>query len=180
MKTKIIIILILVLGTTVYIAINSQKLRDLGQPNSQTTLVTELPPMKAQTLEDKEVSLADFYSSSKTHLVVHFWGSWCAPCISEFPSLMKLLETFKDSKYAFLLVAVDDKPEDIQKFLAKHSIPNLGHILKISTQEHMSLFGVSKVPETFVFNSSYKMIRHFVGPQDWESEYMTNLFKNEL
>jgi len=43
------------------------------------------------TGETKIINLQD---SSKEFTLIHFWGSWCSPCIENFPKLKKLHEAF--------------------------------------------------------------------------------------
>nr|NIQ93282.1 TlpA family protein disulfide reductase [Desulfuromonadales bacterium] len=40
-------------------------------------------------------------------VLLHFWGSWCAPCQVEFPELQALYDALKDDRrIAFVLVQV--------------------------------------------------------------------------
>jgi len=54
------------------------------------------------------------------YVVVHLWGTWCAPCIKEIPQLNELKNSFSDrDDIVFLAVAfsrIDDK-EKIERFL---------------------------------------------------------------
>lgn len=45
--------------------------------------------------------------------LVHFWGSWCPPCVKEMPSLQKLYDMFKDDgDIAFLPINVKEAFDD--------------------------------------------------------------------
>lgn len=46
--------------------------------------------------------------------VVNLWATWCAPCVAEFPSLVKLHNTYKSRGLRFVSVSVDE-PEDKAK-----------------------------------------------------------------
>jgi thiol-disulfide isomerase/thioredoxin len=56
--------------------------------------------------------------------MVNFWATWCAPCVSEFPDLVRTYQLYKDRGFAFTAVSVNDPEgrEDVLKFLKeKHS-----------------------------------------------------------
>lgn len=54
-------------------------------------------------------------------LLVNFWATWCAPCIEEFPDLVKIDNDYK-GKIDFITVTLDDVEElntGVPKFLKK-------------------------------------------------------------
>ncbi|RPH55875.1 TlpA family protein disulfide reductase, partial [bacterium] len=49
--------------------------------------------------------------------LVHFWATWCPPCIQEIPSLQRLSTDFADqSQFAIVMVAVSDSVEKVRTF----------------------------------------------------------------
>ena len=180
MNSKVLIVVVLLGASLGYIMFNSQKIKQLSQTDISTTLITELPEMKVVGLDAKEMLLSDYYHPDKNLLLVHFWGSWCGPCETEFPSLVRFIESFKGSKMAFLLVAVSDKPSEIKKFLEKNPLPSNAIVVLDQTDQYLAKFGAAKVPETFVFNGQKKLVKHFLGPQDWSLPYLTDLFRNSF
>jgi thiol-disulfide isomerase/thioredoxin len=62
---------------------------------------------------------------SDTTLVVHFWATWCKPCIEELPNYEKLSQEFIKKKIRFVLVSMDfpkDLNEKVEPFIEKNSI----------------------------------------------------------
>ena len=54
------------------------------------------------------VSVADLQGNVT---LVNFWGTWCPPCVEEFPYLAKLYEQLRTSPdFQYLSVSYDDKP----------------------------------------------------------------------
>ena len=51
---------------------------------------------------------------SDTTLVVHFWATWCKPCVEELPSLDKLSREYAPKKIRFVMVSMDF-PKDIKE-----------------------------------------------------------------
>jgi len=58
-------------------------------------------------------------------LVINFWATWCAPCVSEIPVFEKTAKLYDTSKVRFLLISLDF-PSQIEKqlipFLKKNKI----------------------------------------------------------
>ena len=62
---------------------------------------------------------------SDTTLVVHFWATWCRPCIEELPNYEKLSQEFAKKKIRFMFVSMDfpkDLKDKVETFMAKHNI----------------------------------------------------------
>lgn len=81
--------------------------------NSQTVTSSSL-----QELEKR------FSTSSKDLLIVNFWATYCKPCVTEMPDLIKVAEKYPD-KVELLLVSLDDKsiyPKKLRQFIKKHKI----------------------------------------------------------
>ena len=107
-------------------------------------------------------------------VLLNFWASWCAPCIQEFPDMLKLVEHFPDQ---LVLVAVsnDSKRAGIDKFLRRFKKLLNSDVLKRNvhivwdkdlkvTQDR---FNVLRLPETFVLNKSSRIARKVIGVVDW-------------
>jgi thiol-disulfide isomerase/thioredoxin len=61
---------------------------------------------------------------SDTTFVVHFWATWCAPCVKELPDFELVSKKYKNKKVKIILVSADflkDKNK-VLLFLKKHQI----------------------------------------------------------
>jgi thiol-disulfide isomerase/thioredoxin len=47
-------------------------------------------------------------------VVVNFWATWCAPCIEEFPDVVKGAEKWRSRGVRFVSISADD-PKDLPK-----------------------------------------------------------------
>ena len=57
-------------------------------------------------------------------LVFHAWATWCAPCIEEFPDIVRLMNAFDDRGVRFVLVSADfgrDRKK-VEQFLARQGV----------------------------------------------------------
>ena len=62
---------------------------------------------------------------SDTTLVVHFWATWCKPCVEELPNLEKLSREYAPKKIRFVMVSMDfpkDITEKVIPFVTKNNI----------------------------------------------------------
>lgn len=143
---------------------------------SQTaeTILRQLPDVEFETYKElRPVSIKKLVTESgKDKIVVHFWGTWCGPCITEFPEMIKYVNKFEDKSVKFFLIAVNDDVKAVEKFLMpfKKYEKNFS-ILLDNKSIHSQFFGTVRVPETYIFDKNGKIIRKFKGPQDWANPF---------
>ncbi|MCI5060887.1 MAG: TlpA family protein disulfide reductase [Alphaproteobacteria bacterium] len=101
-------------------------------------------------------------------IFLHFWATWCPPCIVEFPDLIKLASNIPEN-FIILAVAKQDREEDINRFLAKLGRPLPDNfIITLDDHNHISktLYDVDKLPETFLISTDFSILQKITGPQD--------------
>lgn len=170
----------LIVGLTLAYALYEKSIVDEMQKNSGEILQT-LPTFTMYNLEDNSpLSSQQMLAGSKKGAIVHFWGTWCAPCEEELPSFVKLAERFTGMGLNFYLVAVKDDAKKVKKFLKRFK--NLPNNIKVTLDPEgvtMPLFGTVKVPETYLFDNMGKHLVKFVGPQDWNHpDYFHRIIRN--
>ncbi len=123
--------------------------RMAGKPVPDFTLPQALPEIPALTsakLRDGQPKL------------VNIFASWCVPCAAEAGELERL----KASGIVIYGIAIRDKPEDLEKFLAQNGNPFAA--IGSDMDSHVQLaFGSKQVPETFVIDGKGVIRRHIKG-----------------
>lgn len=89
------------------------------------------------------LSLADLKGGGP--VLVNIFASWCLPCAVEAPQLQVL----KDRGATLHGIALRDRPQDVEGFLARHGNP-FTRIGQDPGGRMMLAFGASGVPETYV------------------------------
>jgi len=94
--------------------------------------------------------------------LVHFWASWCAPCVTEMPLLLDYATELRASGVKVLLIAVADEPQDATRFLGRTDLP----LLFDPAWDVAHRFGTDKIPETYLLVRG-QPVERFVGATDW-------------
>lgn len=130
-------------------------------------------PAPSFTFEDLNGKKHDLEDYKGKVIVLNFWATWCAPCVVEFPAILKLADIQKDNA-VFIFLSIDDNKEEIARFLKKHakSLPQnavLGQDIDKTVSQ--DLFQTVKVPETYIITPDLKLADKIVGSDvDWTSK----------
>lgn len=96
--------------------------------------------------------------------LVHFWATWCPPCMTEIPSLGNLAEDFGQYRgdFTILMVAVADDMERVEEFVGNR----IGAVLFDPSWEVTHRYGTRKLPETYLVVKG-QVVERWIGAQDW-------------
>jgi thiol-disulfide isomerase/thioredoxin len=96
--------------------------------------------------------------------LVHFWATWCPPCIDEIPSLQRLARDFQDQEdFSVVMIAVRDEKDKVTKFLG----PGWDMVLFDPSWDVAKRYGTDKVPETYLVVRG-EVVDKFVGATNWD------------
>jgi thiol-disulfide isomerase/thioredoxin len=102
---------------------------------------------------------------------MHFWATWCRPCIQEMPGIARVMSKAKDVQFVF---PSDEQLSKIKKF--KNSKDFFFNYLQLTSG--FEQIGVSSLPTTYFFNSDGELIEVVVGAKNWDSEKSITALKN--
>ncbi|MGH1519480.1 TlpA family protein disulfide reductase [Chryseobacterium sp. JK1] len=107
-------------------------------------------------------------------LFLNFWGTWCPPCRKEWPSIQKLYDSRKDN-VDFVLIAMNDKEEDIRKFLKENNYTVPVYIAQSPISEKI----LPKVfPTTFLLDKNGRILIKEDASKDWNTETVHQFIDN--
>lgn len=184
MGKRFIIILAFLGVTFAYVAYEAykldNKLSEYSKQQARAKALSSLPKVAFPYFNNPALKLNLEQSSRKgNYLFIHFWATWCGPCETEFPELIKLTELIKTKKNVkFLFIAVNDDVKKVKKFLKKFKNQSNFVILVDNEFIHQNYFGTFKLPETYLFGPDMALIKKYIGPQQWLQDPVVDSFKN--
>ena len=166
-------LLCLVAGYTWYDS-HRQQAPDTQNPVLPAAAEQSAPDFSFQTLDGARHKLSGY--KDKT-IVLNFWASWCAPCVVEFPQMVKLAEATKD-KTVFIFLSLDDGDAAIERFVRKYA-PEMTDNVFIARDADKSisqnLYQTYKLPETYIIGGDLKIRDKIIGADvDWNGTEMRN------
>jgi cytochrome c biogenesis protein CcmG, thiol:disulfide interchange protein DsbE len=97
--------------------------------------------------------------------LVHFWATWCPPCIQETPAIQRLAADLADRPdFSLLMIAVADRKEKVDRFLGTAA----AMALYDPHWEVAHRYGTNQLPETYLVVRG-KVVQKFVGATDWDN-----------
>ena len=100
------------------------------------------------TLHTPEGEGVDFSSLSGKYVVIHFWASWCKPCLETFPVFMDLFIKYEKENFAIYSISVDLNKNAWLRTIDEFKPPWLQAIDTIDINE--SIFKITGIPATFL------------------------------
>lgn len=173
MKTNILILMLIILATGAWTYLSDMPSNTFQAPQE---IVNDF---EFKTLRDKNSSLFDYKDNV---ILLHFWATWCAPCVEELPKLLDLAKN-NPEKITIIAIAVADKKQSIQRFLnkIKKSQPD-NFIIGLDSDRQISKdsYGTTKLPETYIITPKFRLFEKITGADNnWDSkDWKNNL--NEL
>ena len=140
-----------------------------GQPGtaSSTPAVIPIDAGGLQALRD---------SARGNVVLVNFWATWCAPCIEEFPNLLKLRQEEAAKGLTVIFVSIDRPSQagtTLARFLKNHGVTFTTYIKKAGDDEGF-INAVDKewsgaLPATFIYDRAGKLAHFLLEAQSLES-----------
>jgi len=120
-----------------------------------------LEEVRFQRMDGTEFGLS---AEQKTYTVLHFWATWCKPCLAEFPELKAALPRLQSDSVAFFLATEEDL-DLIRSFEEKR---NFGLEFLHLKEATLADFEVHALPTTLVLDSTGKVVYRHMGQLNWQ------------
>jgi len=141
----------------------------LGQNGGQRTRIIRegdrAPEFRLSSLDGRAVDLS---SHRGKVVMVHFWATWCPPCVEELPTLERLYRSSFGKDLEILAVSVDEGGAGaVVPFMQKNrfALP----ILLNPDQSVSRTYGTFKFPETYLVDREGIVRKKVIGAADWMS-----------
>jgi len=162
MKKKALIIVIAVLAVVGALFL-------FGQNGGQRVRIVQegdrAPEFQLPSLDGRTVNLSSYRGKV---VMVHFWATWCPPCVEEIPTLERLYRAYFGKDIEILAVSVDEGGAGaVGQFMQKNrlALP----VLLNTDQSVARAYGTFKFPETYLVDREGIVRRKIIGAADWMS-----------
>ena len=100
-------------------------------------------------------------------VLVNFWATSCAVCVSEMPKLVQTFEKYRDQGLETVAVAMPYDPPDRVFAYAQQSKLPFRVTLDIFGKATQAFGGIRGTPTTFLVDRRGKIVRRFEGEPDF-------------
>jgi thiol-disulfide isomerase/thioredoxin len=100
--------------------------------------------------------------------IVNFFATWCPPCRSEIPDMVKVQREWEARGFTFVGIAVNEKVPNVKNFMRQNGMT---YPVMMATPELIRAFngyidgGITGIPTTFVVDASGRLTGVIVGPR---------------
>lgn len=123
----------------------------------------QAPQFALTSLDGKQVSLANFRGKV---VMLHFWATWCSPCVEEIPTIDKLYRAMFGKDFEILAVSVDEGGAGtVVPFLKRNKLTL--PVLLDPSHSVAKRYGTFKFPETYIIDRNGMVKYKVIGPRDW-------------
>lgn len=111
-------------------------------------------------------SLAEFRGK---RVLLHFWASWCSPCLEELPVLVKRMKSSGNQDLKLVTISWDQSWSDAKAVIDRlEMVPGFEWVSLIDPERKLGpLYGTYQLPETYLINAQQEIEMKWVGSQDW-------------
>lgn len=113
---------------------------------------------EARDIYKRKVSLAQFKGSK--YILLHFWATWCTPCMRELPAIKEINEQFRFKDLQIISIAVRSNEADYKKTINKYGMDWI-HIY--DDVDLLNKYGNLPTPRICLIDKSGKMVYDSIG-----------------
>jgi cytochrome c biogenesis protein CcmG/thiol:disulfide interchange protein DsbE len=111
-------------------------------------------------------------------LVLHFWATWCPPCVVEIPSLNQFQKQFASDGVVVLGVSVDQNAKAYSDFLKRFNVTF--QTARDPEARISAEYGTFQYPETYIINREGKVVEKVISNTDWNDPERLTVIRSLL
>lgn len=176
-KLVLALLVLTLLGGVIFYAFRNSTSNSYNSPKSATK------GADGNDFSGIEISGEEFSLSrlSEKPIIIHFWASWCGPCVNEFPKMIRFIESF-NGKIHLVALSADESDEDIKSFLAKIGVSHSPfiHIVRDDGGKIAEQYKAKMLPTSVILVKGLKVEKRIPGEVDWEDPKLREIFESIL
>jgi len=138
----------------------------------------EDPPSAGTALFPFEFTATDIYGNTLTQasmgekelFFIHYWGTWCPPCIAEMPDLAKLVSAYEDRVGFLMLIDDFDNVNGVRNIYNRSNFPDTAALASVcarttfaSGHQVIDWINTGYVPTTVIIDAAGNMLEQLIG-----------------
>jgi thiol-disulfide isomerase/thioredoxin len=127
----------------------------------------DIDKVQLTELDGTAIDLSEYHGKA---VFINFWATWCKPCIQEMPTIA---EAQKLNGEVIFLLASNEEPAQIEKFIKRRS-----YDLHYVHLKNMEALNIRALPTTFIFNSEGELKFSETGFRIWNDPANTQLINS--
>ncbi len=139
--------------------------------NNETLLSDEVLDIDLKGINTSSTNLKNLRGKV---LFLNFWGTWCPPCRTEWPTIQKLYDLKKD-KLEFALIAMQDQEEDVKKFLKENNYTVPVYIAESPLDPKVLPVAF---PTTYLIGKDGRILKKEDSSMDWSKDSILEFIDN--
>lgn len=134
------------------------------------------PAMQFSTLDliDLNGNPIDIEGLKGKKVFVNFFGTWCGPCLHEFPILERTQAILENEGYLFICVS-DEEPAKLKAFRQRVN----ARIVIAHSKRSLKEMGINSIPTNYVLNPQseivFKQVGEITGTPDEFAQQLRNI-----
>lgn len=98
--------------------------------------------------------------------VVHFYASWCGPCLRELPEIKAFMETPLGRQINFVFIT-EDREDQVKTFHERYGFT----IYRVNKLKDANVYSI---PVTYLLNEKHEIMKSDLGSWNWSEENLKN------
>ncbi len=145
-----------------------QQEQQQNAPDNKTNTIEKTSGLKVASWKEVQQQVAKHRGKV---VVLNIWLTTCGICLEEFPQFLKLQQRYGKENLVCLSLngdydGIKGKPpelyrKDIEKFLAKQTLPGEHYLLSLPFIDFMELVDLGSTPALFVYSQEGKLVKEF-------------------
>ena len=130
----------------------------------------EAPDFTAQTLRGEDIRLSSLRGRG---VLLHFWATWCLPCVKELPALQALQRDCGEQLRIITVVAEPEGEEMVRRFIRTHGLD-----LPVIFTHNLALrrtWEVRLLPMTYFIDADGIIRGRLTAAGDWQGSELRRL-----
>jgi peroxiredoxin len=142
-------------------------IKSLEPPASPSGSLAFLSAAPNLGVADRSGATIDLSKLEGKLAIIHFWATWCPPCVEEIPALSRFWERYRGrNDVALYAISVDKDWKTIDAFTAKN--PNSLPLFIDPSAATAKRFGTIQYPETYIVNPKGRVLERIPGAVSWD------------